>query len=599
MAMNYCGRCGSANGATARFCRQCGTDLSSQAAASSSSTPFNIEFSTRLASKDPRREANPSPGTGPVKDGLSDQAPDAGAGGEVGHQDPKAISESLRRIRVSGPLILAAIKQNNDRQNIDRINEIIAQSIEGTTETSALVESEGAAAAPPSQIKERKANRPTPGAANGEADLPPARPIIADQGVARRNSQAPIRGTAQGAAQSIARRAANWFSRSNANRSVSQAPPNGGHNGPSTVLMQASGFKPRSSIGPKFILGIIALAVLLAAPIYFMFRDRLLRQTQPVGGDLNLISPEDQSAQLVKAGESEIAQGRYSAAIEHFHRALELAPNNLDIRFLLAQTYVAAGRIDDAVKSCREILRIAPEYLDARLQLAEIYRARGNWNAAYKEYQNIIELNQSSSQAAAALTAIESQQAVAQMEERAKNALRGRRRSTLPSLPVAILRNQAPLLAPGLSEARRVNPPASLSGFGIEEKPDPRAMAEIHKRFGVRYLNIREFRAAINEFLQALNLTPDDKDLCYFIGSSYHGLGLQAEAYDYYKRVDSGPYVGPAESGAKQTRKAAQESNKRRAREKFQSLENEVEDTNKNRPSKPKSVMSRILDSLK
>src|SRR5262249_19559594 len=255
-------------------------------------------------------------------------------------------------------------------------------------------------------------------------------------------------------------------------------------------------------------------AVLLAAPIYFMFRDRLLTQAQPVDGELNLISPEDQSAQLVKSGESERAQGRYSAAIEHFHRALELAPNNLDIRFLLAQTYIVAGRIDDAAKSCREILRIAPEYLDARLQLAEIYRARGNWNAAYKEYQNIIELNQSSPQATAALAAIESQQAVAQIEERAAQALlrRRRSRSTLPSLPVAILRDQVPLLTPGLSEAQRVNPPAALSGFGIEERPDPRGMAEVHKRLGVRYLNVREFRAAINEFLRALNLTPDDKD---------------------------------------------------------------------------------------
>ena len=136
-------------------------------------------------------------------------------------------------------------------------------------------------------------------------------------------------------------------------------------------------------------------------------------------GDLNLISPEDQSARLVKEGSSERAQGRYAAAIEHFHRALELAPNNLKIRFLLAQTYVAAGRIDDAAKSCGKILRIAPEHLDARLQLAEIYRAKGNWSA-YREYRNIIELNQSSAQAADALAAIESQQAVAQMDERAE-----------------------------------------------------------------------------------------------------------------------------------------------------------------------------------
>src|SRR5262249_125088 len=345
---------------------------------------------------------------------------------------------------------------------------------------------------------------------------------------AKTPAPAPAQTTAQkaavAAAQSVARKVRRWLPGPNANRSISHAAPGGGHSGPSTVLMQASGFKPRSSIGPKVILGIIALAVLLAVPIYFIFRDRLLGQAQPADGSLNLISPEDQSARLVKDGSSERAQGKYGAAIEHFHHALELAPNNVGIRFLLAQTYVVAGRIDDAARSCREILRIAPEHLDARLQLAEIYRAKGNWNAAYREYRNIIELNQSSPQAADALAAIESEQAVAQMDERAKDARPRRRRSRAPIgwLAVAVLRDQVPLLTPGLSESRRVDPPAALSGMGVEEKPDPRGMAEVHKRLGVRYLNIREFRAAINEFLQALNLTPDDKDLYYFIGSPSH-----------------------------------------------------------------------------
>src|SRR5262245_41661089 len=141
MTMNYCGRCGSANGATARFCRQCGADLSSQAAASSSAPPFNVEFSGKPVTKNPEKETGPVPsepesphGAGPDEGGPSDRAPDAGASGEGVNQDPRAISESLRRIRSSGPLIIAAIKQNTDRQSIDRINEIIAQSIQGMTE---------------------------------------------------------------------------------------------------------------------------------------------------------------------------------------------------------------------------------------------------------------------------------------------------------------------------------------------------------------------------------------------------------------------------------------------------------------------------------
>jgi tetratricopeptide (TPR) repeat protein len=617
--------------------------LSSQAAASSSAPPFNVEFSSKPVTKNLERETRPAPsepepphGAGPVEGGPSDRTPDAGARSEGGNQDPKAISQSLRRIRASGPLIIEAIKQNTDWQSIERINEIIAQSIQGITEDKAPVESpvessvgSGGAVAPEApprvqQVEERGASQPTNRAPNEDAGPQTSQQVSASQGVAGQNSQALVRATAQGAAravvktpaqsgpktaprkagvamaQSVARRATGWLSGLNANRSVSHGTPNGGHSGPSTVLMQASGFKPRSNKGPKVILGIIALAVLLAAPIYLVFRDRLLGQAQPAAGDLNLISAEDQSARLVKDASSERAQGRYDAAIEHFHRALELAPNNAEIRFLLAQTYVVAGRIEDAARSCREILRIAPEHLDARLQLAEIYRAKGNWSAAYREYRNIIELNQSSPQAADALAAIESQQAVAQMEERDKDAMSRRRRSRtpIPSLPVAVLRDQVPLLTSGLSEVRRVDPPA-LSGAGVEEKPDPRGMAEVHKRLGVRFLNIREFRAAINEFLQALNLTPEDKDLYYFIGSSYHGLGLQAEANEYYRRVDTGPYVGPAESGAKQTRKAAREANKRRDDRKIPSMKNEIEDINENKTSKHKSVVNRILDTLR
>src|SRR5262245_5700419 len=138
MTMNYCGSCGSANGATARFCRQCGADLSSQAAASSSATPYNVEFSGKPAPKNLEKETKPAPAepesprvTAPVDSGPRDRTPGADARGESGNQDPRAISESLRRIRASGPLIIAAINQSNDRQSMERINEIIEQSIQG------------------------------------------------------------------------------------------------------------------------------------------------------------------------------------------------------------------------------------------------------------------------------------------------------------------------------------------------------------------------------------------------------------------------------------------------------------------------------------
>ncbi len=97
-----------------------------------------------------------------------------------------------------------------------------------------------------------------------------------------------------------------------------------------------------------------------------------------------------------------------------------------------------------------------------------------------------------------------------------------------------------------------------------EERPDPRAAADSHKKLGLRYYNVREYPAAIKEFLASYRLTPEDKDLLYFIGSCYYGLGQQAQAHDYFKRVDSGNYVGVAQSNAARTEKAAREEAKRR-----------------------------------
>lgn len=631
MTMNYCGRCGSANGTTARFCRQCGAELGGQTAISSSSAPLNVEFSTKSAIKNPGRENHPSPPENRSPESDSRNQPQAtSTKSEGGDQDPKAISESLRRIRTSGPLIIEAIKQKNDR-----INEIINQAVQGMSENKADARREERPAPPPpppppavqkGKKGDRPANQKTKSQAArqtnaGASNVKSTNPGLANTGSTNsrspnvgRNHQAGVQAAPQTApqtlaavapAQSTSRKTSGFLPGPMANRLQPLSASNAGQlppNGPSTVLAQASGFKPQSSFGPKVLIGLIAIAVLLAAGIYFPFRDKLLIQAHMADSNRNLVSPEEQSAQLVRLGQQERAQGRFDAAKEHFQQALGLAPNNPNTQFLLAQTYQSAGQMDEALRGYQQILRIAPEHLEARLQLAEIYRARGNWNAAYKEYRNIIELNQSSPQAAAALNAIEKQQAEEQAEEQKIEvaALKRNRAAqqvapALPgALPGSVVREQVPLLSQRINTPSGINPPAALSGARSEERPDPRALSDAHKKLGVRYLNVREFRAAINEFLQALRLTPDDKDLYYFIGSSYHGLGQFAEAYDYYRRVDTGPYVGPAQSGSKQTEKAAREAYKRRDATRFQTMK---DDTDDNKASK--SIMNRIMDTFR
>jgi tetratricopeptide (TPR) repeat protein len=575
--------------------------------------------------KDPRRTTKPTP---PEREQpQAARQPGAPEGAESEEKDPKAISESLRRIRTSGPLIIEAIKQKQER-----INEIIAQSVEGLSkglgepkreepkppkppapppppvqpnrQRPAREKTNAQSAPPPAKPTAPPPAKPTAPPPARPAAPPPARPAAPPTG-SRSSDQSGLQATAQ----TIAQTAANTLAKSGAapppaprktagalpdrvaprsNTNIANSMSAVGQlplNGPSTVLAQASGLNPRPSFGSKFRVGLIALAVLLAAGLYFMFRDRLLNQPYIADSGRNLVSPDDQSAQLTKLAERDREQGNYEPAIGNFQRALELAPNNTDIRFMLAQTYLSAGQTDEALRTYRELLRIAPEHLETRLQIAGIYRARGDWNAAFKEYQNVIELDQNSPQATVALEAIEKYQAE-QAELLARRNRAGQR--TAPALPAAVLgQTQVALPLPRVAAAAGLKPPAALNNRP-EERPDPRALADTHKKLGVRYLNIRQYRAAIYEFLQALSLTPDDKDLYYFLGSSYHGLGQMVDAYNYYRRVDSGQYLGPAQSGAKQTEKAARDAYRRGEAQRFGSMKNEARiESEVARPDKP------------
>jgi tetratricopeptide (TPR) repeat protein len=566
--MNYCGRCGSANGTSARFCRQCGAELSSQAAFSSPSAPLNVEFSAKAGAKESQKESKPArveekqatvnpqvatDGEKPAPDNL-DQSDGPVEAGEP-TRDPVAISKSLRRVRASGSLIIEASKKDQEQ-----MNDIISQAIEG-------FEKKREDSAPPEGVKEQK----------------PEEQIAGRQEI-RPRAQAATAAAATTTTSGTSRRptAPMTMQSSGTLSTVGHLPPNG----PSSVLAQASGLNPKPSFGSKFRLGLIAFFVLLGIGTYFAFRDKILTQNQGADAERNLERVEDQSAQYVLLGERDREQGHYDEALSNFQRAISLTPNNPNVHFLVAQTYYNAGQIDEALKAYKAVLRIAPEHLEARLQVAQIHRIRGNWNAAHQEFQRIIALDQNSGQAAVALEAIEDHEAGSSESSAATIAKSRRPRTVSPKGPIlppaTTAKAQISLLPQKLVVAPTTRAPEALGSIKPEENPDPQALADSRKKLGLRYLNVREYRAAINEFLAALRMTPDDKDIYYFLGSSYYGLGQYALAHDYYKRVDRGQYVQVAQSGAQRTEKAAREEYKRR----MDMLKNEAQNEVKNEARK-------------
>ena len=606
MNMNYCGRCGSANGTTARFCRQCGAELGSQTAFSSQSFPLNVEFSAKAVMKEkPKENTPPPPEINPAsakaapaaeKAPLSIPSIPSGPSGPPNPQtfvpppppkppplpnaspnaadsrDAKSISDSLRRVRSqSGQLIIEAARQKKDR-----MNEIIAEAV-GSMQGGAVEEVPPPASGTPAEPRVaplRAAETKPPATPPSDGQQPKVQSVAqtaantvavvaaATQSAARRTS---------GALAAVVSAASSGSSNSPVARATTGSLAGNGPlspHGPSSVLVQASGLKPQS-FESKFRAGIIVLAILLAAGTYFILRDNLLSGPNRADSERNLVRAEEESERFIKLGERDREQGNSDTAIEQFHRSLELTPNNQNARFQLAQTYLAAGQQNEAMKEYQALLRIAPEHLEARLQIAEIHRARGNWSAAYQEYQRLIALDQNSGQAQFALEVIERRQAEQPDSPNPEDGKRNRRdrrsqKKVVPILPPANSRMQAPMITQRTTPAPNIRPPFTPMRPSVEEKPDPRSLADSHKKLGVRYLNVREYRAALSEFLSALRMTPGDKDLCYLIGSSYNGLNQPVLAYDYYRRVDSGPYVGPAQSGARITEKAAREEFKRR-----------------------------------
>ncbi len=70
-------------------------------------------------------------------------------------------------------------------------------------------------------------------------------------------------------------------------------------------------------------------------------------------------------------------------------------------------------------------------------------------------------------------------------------------------------------------------------------------------------------------------MNPDDKDIYYLLGGSYHGLKKFSLAYDFYAKCDEGQYASVAKSGKEKALKQLR-SNPARIEEPEPTDENDI-----------------------
>src|SRR6266545_7358682 len=89
---------------------------------------------------------------------------------------------------------------------------------------------------------------------------------------------------------------------------------------------------------------------------------------------------------LAQAGQSE-------QSVEHYKKAIALAPQSPYPHFFLAQIHQRAARPEMAIKAYREAVRLDPAYAPARTNLGVAYQAQDNLEMAIPQFREVIKLN--------------------------------------------------------------------------------------------------------------------------------------------------------------------------------------------------------------
>ena len=550
MTVTYCGTCGTANGVAAKFCRHCGAELSAQNPLTVSPVTTAQARQAQLRIVTPEAEIIPlAPAVNVIE--LPPQLV----------EENQHASESLRRLREAQ--IIEARQEEEARQYKQAVSQRLSQrlastqqSVQQSAQQRAPAQKNARAAVATSALEAPQA-QPTP--PETKVDIPLVTPKQL------KNPPVPIRSQQADPDKTDFKTPERNPERRNAERNDAR-----GALSSSSVLNPASAMQQveaqnRSGFAARLAASMLGIGLLFGG--FYAYRHQVFSGNL-ISGVRNLLSPEEQSAQLLQASRSDLEAGKVEEATQKLERAVELTPSEPITHEQLADAYVQRGRTEEALRTLDGLLKLAPEHLDARLKLAALQRRQGNLSEARAQYQKIINLDHESQQAAQALDAIEALDATLNATTLAANngeTARQRRQSGLkrvgPVLPMAAtarppvtVLGQTPLGVPATNNYFDWSPRRSL------EAPDPGTVAAMHKNTGIRYYNIREYGAALRELQQATHLTPNDKEIYYFLGGTYRGLGQPLKAFDSYKRCDSGTYAEVAQSGAKQTEKAARKA---------------------------------------
>ncbi|MGA2243313.1 MAG: tetratricopeptide repeat protein, partial [Verrucomicrobiota bacterium] len=218
-------------------------------------------------------------------------------------------------------------------------------------------------------------------------------------------------------------------------------------------------------------------------------------------------------------------EGHIEEAMEHYHKAIQINPNNCETLINLGIAFAAQGQFNEAIAHYQRALQINPDYAEAYINLGLVLLKKGNEDEAITYFQRALQIKPDFAEAHinlgnALLQKGNEDEAITHFQ---------RALQIKPDYAEACYNLGSALLQKGdVDEA--------IAHFqrALQISPD---YADAHHNLGCALLQKGNVDEAITHFQRALQIKPDSAVICFNLGSALLHKGNVDEAIAHYQRA--------------------------------------------------------------